>query len=129
MAIIGIGTGTCTLGRRQVDKDGNIIKETKASWEPDPNGGSVAIWPIDPETNEASGPASIFGDWDAAHYLPEVLHMLQPSRKTNIPDFRHIIMAAQKGGTDICGYCENYYDGMCSDCIITEWQESEEDNE
>lgn len=63
MAIVGIGTGTYTLGRRQVDKDGNLVKETKASWGPDSSGGSVAIWPIDPETNEASGPASIFGDW------------------------------------------------------------------
>lgn len=60
MAIVGIGIGTCTLGRRQVDKDGNLVKETKASWEPDPSGGSVAIWPIDPETNEASGPARDF---------------------------------------------------------------------
>lgn len=60
MEIVGIGTGTYTLGRRQVDKDGNLVKETKASWGPDPSGGSVAIWPIDPETNEASGPARDF---------------------------------------------------------------------
>lgn len=33
MGIISIGVGTCTMGRRQLDKDGNVVKETPAKWE------------------------------------------------------------------------------------------------
>ena len=36
MGIISIGVGTCTLGRRQVDRDGNVASETPARWEADP---------------------------------------------------------------------------------------------
>lgn len=30
MGFISIGVGTCTLGRRTVDKDGYVVSETKA---------------------------------------------------------------------------------------------------
>ena len=43
MGIISIGVGTCTLGRRQVDRDGNVVSETPARWEADPAG---AAWPL-----------------------------------------------------------------------------------
>ncbi len=119
MAIIGIGTGTCTLGRRNTDKDGKVISETPAKWEPSPDGGSVAIWPIDPETMTVNGVTEIYGDWDAAHYLPRVLEMIQPSRKANISDFRAIIEAAAKDGFDVCEYCTY---PCCRDCIVEEWR-------
>ena len=41
MGIISIGVGTAHMGRKQVDKDGNVVKETPARWEVDPEGGSV----------------------------------------------------------------------------------------
>lgn len=43
MGIISIGVGTCTLGRRQLDKDGNVVKETPAKWEADRR---AAAWPL-----------------------------------------------------------------------------------
>ena len=65
MGIISIGVGTCTLGRRQVDRDGNVASETPARWEADPAGGSVAIVSLNPETMEQDGPVEVFGDWQA----------------------------------------------------------------
>ena len=62
MGIISIGVGTCTLGRRQVDRDGNVASETPARWEADPAGGSVAIVPQNPDTMEPDGAAEIYGD-------------------------------------------------------------------
>ena len=33
MGLISIGVGTCTLGRKQVDRDGNVVSETPAKFE------------------------------------------------------------------------------------------------
>lgn len=121
MGIISIGVGTCTLGRRQLDKDGNVVKETPARWETDPEGSSVAIVPLNPETMEQDGPAEVFGDWQAGQYLAKVLEMLQPTRKTNLPDLEAMIRRAALDGLDLCDYCEDCY--MCRDCIVKEWKE------
>ena len=86
MGLIGIGVGTTHLGRRQIGADGQTESETKAKWEADPEGGSVAIWPMNPETMEPDGPALIFGDWDAANYLAKVVELIHPNRQINIPD-------------------------------------------
>ena len=66
MGVIGIGVGTAKMGRICRDKDGNITEQSTARWDADPAGGSVAIWPMDPEKMEPSGPAEVYGDWDAA---------------------------------------------------------------
>ena len=121
MGIISIGVGTCTLGRRQVDRDGNVVSETPARWEADPAGGSVAIVPLNPETMEQDGPVEVFGDWQAGQYLAKVLEMLQPTRKTNLPDLEAMIRRAALDGLDLCDYCEDCY--MCRDCIVKEWKE------
>ena len=60
MGIISIGVGTCTLGRRQLDKDGNVVKETPAKWEADPEGSSVAIVPLNPGNHGAGRPGGGF---------------------------------------------------------------------
>ena len=121
MGIISIGVGTCTLGRRQVDRDGNVASETPARWEADPAGGSVAIVSLNPETMEQDGPVEVFGDWQAGQYLAKVLEMLQPTRKTNLPDLEAMIRRAAMDGLDLCDYCEDCY--MCRDCIVKEWKE------
>lgn len=121
MGIISIGVGTCTLGRRQVDRDGNVASETPARWEADPAGGSVAIVSLNPETMEQDGPVEVFGDWQAGQYLAKVLEMLQPTRKTNLPDLEAMIRRAALDGLDLCDYCEDCY--MCRDCIVKEWKE------
>ena len=102
MGIISIGVGTCTLGRRQLDKDGNVVKETPASWEADPEGSSVAIVPLNPDTMEPDGPVEVFGDWQAGHYLPRVLELIHPNRKINVPDLAAMVRGAAEDGLDLC---------------------------
>lgn len=87
-------------------------------------GGSVAIWPMDPEKMEPSGPAEVYGDWDAAAYLCRVVELIHPNRKINIPDLEAMIRAAAKDGADICTYCP---DCNCRDCIVNEWKEDPDD--
>ena len=86
----------------------------------DPDGGSVAIWPMDPEKMEPSGPAEVYGDWDAAAYLRRVVELIHPNRQINIPDLEAMIRAAAKDGVDICTYCPDY---NCRGCIVNEWKE------
>lgn len=50
MGIISIGVGNCTLGRRQTDRDGNVVSETPAKFEIDPAANCVAIMPMNPDT-------------------------------------------------------------------------------
>lgn len=121
MGIISIGVGTCTLGRRQVDRDGNVASETPARWEADPAGGSVAIVSLNPETMEQDGPVEVFGDWQAGQYLARVVELIHPNRQINVPDLEAMIRAAAKDGLDICEYCPDQY--MCRDCIVKEWKE------
>lgn len=80
MGVIGIGVGTAKMGRICRDKDGNITEQSTARWDADPAGGSVAIWPMDPEKMEPSGPAEVYGDWDAAAYLRRVVELIHPNR-------------------------------------------------
>lgn len=121
MGLISIGVGTCTLGRKSVDKDGNVVKETPAKWEADPEGSSVAIVPLNPETMEQDGPAEIFGDWQAGRYLARALELIRPNRKINVPDLPAMIRAADEDKIDLCDYCQSPY--MCWDCIVREWKE------
>ena len=121
MGLISIGVGTCTLGRKQVDRDGNVVKETPACWETDPEGGSVAIVPLNPETMEQDGTAEIFGDWQAAQYLTRVVELIHPNRQINVPDLEAMIRRADMDGMDICEYCPDPY--RCQDCIVKEWKE------
>ena len=121
MGIISIGVGTAHMGRKQVDKDGNVVKETPARWEVDPEGGSVAIIPLNAETMERDGPLELYGDWDAARYLARAVELIHPNRQINVPDLEAMIRAAAKDGLDICEYCPDQY--MCRDCIVKEWKE------
>lgn len=121
MGVIAIGVGTCTLGRRKVDKDGNVVSETPAQWEADQAGGSVAIVPLNPDTMEQDGAAEIYGDWQAASYLARVLELIHPNRQINVPDLAAMVRAAAEDGLDLCEYCQAPY--MCRDCIVKEWKE------
>lgn len=93
-------------------------------WDVDPAGGSVAIWPMDPEKMEPSGPAEVYGDWDAAAYLRRVVELIHPNRQINIPNLEAMIRAAAKDGVDICTYCPDY---NCRGCIVNEWKEDPDD--
>ena len=84
------------MGRICRDKDGNITEQSTARWDVDPAGGSVAIWPMDPEKMEPSGPAEVYGDWDAAAYLCRVVELIHPNRQINIPNLEAMIRAAAK---------------------------------
>ena len=52
MSIICIAKGTATIGRTTRGADGQIISQTPARWEHDPDGGCVALWTMNPETEE-----------------------------------------------------------------------------
>lgn len=121
MGIISIGVGNCTLGRRQTDRDGNVVSETPAKFEVDPAGSSVAIVPLNPETMEQDGTMEIFGDWQAGDYLARVVELIHPNRQINVPDLEAMIRRAAMDGLDLCEYCEDCY--MCRDCIVKEWKE------
>ena len=121
MGVIAIGVGTCTLGRRQVDRDGNVASETPAQWEADRAGGSVAIVPLTQDTMEPDGAAEIFGDWQASSYLARVLELINPNRQIDVPDLAAIVRAAAEDGLDICEYCKDFC--MCQNCIVQEWKE------
>lgn len=125
MSMIFLATGTCTLGMNRMDKDGNIVESTPARFTWDDNGSSIAIGHMDPESKEITeGSVSVFGDWDAAGYLAEVLELLKPKRKVNIPDFKAIIQAfIEKDNIDFCDYCQNL---NCRDCIVKEWKDEVE---
>lgn len=124
--IICIGVGDAHLGRTTLDRDGNVISSTPARWEPNPEGGAVAMWSVNPETMEPDGAAELFGDWDAARYLARVLELIQPNRQINIPDLEAMIRAAAKSGEDICTYCPDY---NCRDCIVNEWKGDPDDEQ
>ena len=123
MSMVFLATGTCTLGRTQTDRDGNVVESTPAQFTMDNAGGSVAVGLLNPDTLQPSEPVTgIFGDWDAAGYLVEALKLLNPARKVNIPDLEAIVKKAyQEDGNDLlCDYCESRH---CPDCIIREWKD------
>lgn len=123
MSIIFLAKGTCTLGMSKKDKNGNVTGSTQAQFIFDGIGGSIAIGEMDPDTKEIDAETvSIYGDWDAAGYVAEMLKLLKPARKVNIPDLKAIVQAAyQEDGNDLlCDYCKSM---NCYDCIIKEWKE------
>lgn len=85
MSIICIAKGTATIGMTTRGADGKIISQTPARWEHDPDGGCVALWTMNPETEEQEAPARIYGDWQASEYLGDILAELKPRRKVNLP--------------------------------------------
>lgn len=123
MSVIFLAKGTCSLGRTKTDKDGNVVESTPAQFTTNAAGGSVAVGLLDPKTMQPTGPVSaIFGDWDAAGYMTEVLKLLRPNRVVNIPDLKLIVQAAylEDGNDLLCDYCKSM---NCHNCIIKEWKE------
>lgn len=116
--------GTYMLGRRTVDKDGNIVKETKPMFTSDPDGGSVAVGILDDETLQPVGPAELFGDFQPWNYLSYALELLKPTRRGNIPDFESIFKKAYEdyGNTDCPArhYCDR---PRCDGCIVHQWMD------
>ena len=123
MSMIFLAKGICRLGHTQRDKDGNIVESSPAQFIWNKDGSSIAIGHMDPESKEIyEDTVSIFGDWDAAGYIQEVLKLLKPARSLNIPDLKAIVQAAyREDGNDLlCDYCQSM---NCRDCIIREWKE------
>ena len=127
MSMIFLAKGTCTMGRTQTDKDGNVVSSTPAQFTADDTGGSVVVGVLDPETMKPVEPVeTVYGDWDAAGYLAKALELLKPGRRINIPDFQMLVQNLWKdAGIDICDHCHNFYN--CRDCIVNEWKEEAED--
>lgn len=127
MSIICIAKGTATIGHTTIGRGGEVTSQKPARWEPDPAGGCIALWTMNPETMEQETPARIYGDWQAAEYLGDVLAELKPRRKVNLPDFPEIVRAAMADGVDLCEYCQSF---GCNECIVNEWKnERSKENE
>ena len=120
MSIVCIGRGNTTLGMARIDAAGNVVSKQEATCEPDPEGGSVAVWTMDPETKEVTKGAQVYGDWDAAGYLDRVLELLGPTRALNVPNPKEIIARMCEKGVDLCDYCEKI---PCRGCIVEEIKE------
>ena len=118
-----IAKGNVSLGEKKIDKDGNVISETGATFSTDENGSCVAVGELDEDAAELKlNIHSVHGDWDAAGYLRAILEALKPQRQVNLPDFKAIFEAARNNGSDLCDYCqEDTYD--CRDCIVKRWEE------
>lgn len=126
MSAVFLMTGNCTLGRTQTDHDGNVVESTPAQFTADDAGSCVAVGLLDPKTMQPVEPVTgIYGNWDAAGYLTEVLMHLKPARAINIPDIKAIVQAAyREDGNDLlCDYCNNI---KCPDCIIRQWKDEVE---
>ena len=81
MSIICIAKGTATIGMTTRGADGKIISQTPARWEHDPDGGCVALWTMNPETEEQEAPARIYGDW---HGSPRIASISARPRVGNL---------------------------------------------
>ncbi len=125
MSMIFLTIGNAYMGSRKTDAEGNVT-QIPARFEEDPDGGCVAIGKLNSDTMEQDGLASIFGDYDAAHYLAHALELLKPGRPINIPDLKSIVQKATRAGDGdfICEHCNGV---NCRDCIIIEWKEEEND--
>ena len=116
-----MATGDVSLGFAKRDKNGDIVETKSANWSYSPDGGSVAVGKLDPDTLTPIEPASFFGNWDAAGYLSRALDLLNPSRAINVPNIKAIVGAAIEDGDEdfICQYCQGV---NCVDCTIDEWK-------
>lgn len=122
MAVILVGRGVTNLGIVHRDADGNVIKEAEPGWHPDPEGSTIAVAEVDPDTMEQKEPAAVFGDWEASLYLRRILDKLGPGR--HIPDMAAIIKGAVRDGFNPCVHCTA--EGNCRECVITEWKDEVE---
>ncbi len=108
-----IAKGVCRL---------SVDNKEGATFEVNENGSAVVVGKIDTDTMKPVGKMTVFGDWQAAQYLETILKELNPKRKINIPNFKEMILRANKDNCDICDYCTDF---DCRDCIVYEWKESE----
>lgn len=128
--MIFLAKGHCWLGQRNIDRDGNVVTETKARFESDPDGGCIAVGTLDDDSMEQTGDAEIFGDYDHWGFLNCVFQKLAPTRPGNMPDFREIFekMYEEQHSAECAfrPYCDRV---RCSDCVCWDWIESIEENE
>lgn len=116
--------GFCRLGSRRIDKGGNVVEESAASFTPDPAGGSVAVGVLDDGTQEQVGQAEVFGDYDPWGYLGCALKLLAPTRAGNIPDFENIAKKMyEEQGKRECPFLDQCERISCNDCIVESWME------
>lgn len=128
--MIFLAKGNCFLGCRRNDKDGNVVEESAARFETDPEGGSVAVGVLDDDTMKPTAPAEVFGDFDHWGYLSCALKLLAPARAGNIPDFENIIKKMYQAHRHECPFLDYCERPNCNDCIVNRWMEEvDEDGE
>lgn len=127
-----VGRGDVTMGRTTTDGEGNVVKQLPAQYEEKDDGACVVIGEVNTETGELGPVTSIYGDWQAAEYLGDVLSRIGKTRPINIPDFKAMVQKAEKDrswGTDniFCEKCRETGNMSCRFCIVNEWKEEVSD--
>lgn len=109
--------GNYALGRTTTDEKGDVIREVPPRWTTAPNGCNIVVVPVDSETGEQSGDASLCAHWDTERAASRLFELLNLSRNT--PCLAPIWLAAKKDGIDLCDYCQQQGE-LCNRCAIAE---------
>lgn len=130
--MIYIGRGDVTMGSTITDRAGNVVKQLPARYEEKDDGACVVIGQINTETGKLGDVTSVYGDWQAAEYLGDVLSRMGKTRPINIPDFKAMVKRAEKDrvwgeGNIFCEKCRETGSMSCRFCIVNEWKEEVSD--
>lgn len=81
------------------------------------DGCNIVVVPVNSETGEQSGSASLCAHWDTERVASQLFELLGLPR--NIPSLAHIWLAAKEDGLDLCDYCQQQ-GSLCDICAIAE---------
>lgn len=109
--------GNYNLGHKTTDREGNVIREVPLRWTTVPDGCNIVVVPVDSETGEQSGSASLCAHWDTERVASQLFELLGLPR--NMPSLAPIWLAAKEDGLDLCGYCQQQGE-LCDKCAIAE---------
>lgn len=85
--------------------------------QPAQDGCNIVVVPVNSETGEQSGSASLCAHWDTERVASQLFELLGLPR--NIPSLAHIWLAAKEDGLDLCDYCQQQ-GSLCDICAIAE---------
>ena len=110
--------GNYYFGRTMTNTEGAIVSADPPRWEPDADGGGVAICAYDTETDTPIGEADLFPWWDTQGIDGHIRGILALTRR-NFPSPEELYTWAKDHENsfelcDICeGACAGYDCGVC----------------
>lgn len=109
--------GDYRFAQTTTDEKGNVIRQVPPRWTTSPDGCNIVISPVNSDTREQSGEASLCAHWDTERVASQLFELLGLPR--NIPSLAHIWLAAKEDGLDLCDYCQQQ-GNLCDICAIAE---------